>query len=522
MKYVNIFIVLFFTQYIWSQTTIDVDADYIMVDKGQLTFLKEKDGNIHSKIEIRFYPVGLQYEKEIKTTSVEATAYDIKRFHNFVNAPDIFSNIIDVSSIKTQKIPKLMQKLEKGKFYNKRTPKYISQLSYYNTSLFIHANKFDAAPRKDSAEIWRSDDEKVINFVIVNLKNKKPIVIFPYIKANPTYDKQHRSDEKFLINYLGFIIPKKNKYAVKYSNKIFQYSTKAYPFLNGIISLQDPTIHWSHKFTFKDSQLKDPVFGQVLLDKKFDTISINSGFIFCLKDDKTTLYNLELENITPKGLQAAFPLLYEGSYAICLIDSTIKYVSKKGVVINELPKKQPISICGTDGIKRISYYIERDENTYVLSKRFSYYNVEDEYKIGTLKYPIIDKNRYQAMYFMNLPHQEKLPKSVVLAESEGFPEYVIVENNGKLGMFQIKFKSTVNQQNKAIVELKELLPTAYDVIKKVKSDHILISKNNLFGIYGLTQLKYSKLDVSKHFSRFTLPNGQKGWLDKLGREFLDE
>ena len=51
-----------------------------------------------------------------------------------------------------------------------------------------------------------------------------------------------------------------------------------------------------------------------------------------------------------------------------------------------------------------------------------------------------------------------------------------------------------------------------------------ISKNNLFTYYPLVnEIKYKKLeDFQGNFARFELPNGQKGWLSKEGKEYLDE
>lgn len=50
-----------------------------------------------------------------------------------------------------------------------------------------------------------------------------------------------------------------------------------------------------------------------------------------------------------------------------------------------------------------------------------------------------------------------------------------------------------------------------------------IKKNNLFGYFPLNkEPKYKTLEkFQDNFARFQLPNGQKGWIDLTGREYLD-
>lgn len=522
MKQIILCSLLFFIQSIWSQTTIDMDADYILVDKGELTFLKATDGIINTKTEVRFYPVDPELGKEIKIRTVEATTYDIKRFHDISNAANEYSFVIDVSSIKTQKARKLLKKLKREKIYYKKSDKEIYQLTYYNQFSFKYSENHDITRQNNGVTKWGSYDEELTKFVVVNLKNKKPIIIFPYIKPNHTYSEYDRSDEKFLISYLGFIIPQKKTSLVKYFNEKFESSATTYPFLKGIQSNQDKTPSWSYNFKFEDSQLKDRVFGQVLLDKKFDTIAINNGFIFCLKDDKTTLYNLELENITPKDLQAAFPITPETTYAICLIGSTVKYISKKGETIPKLPKRFVRSRCISGYANyNTTYTIVHNEKGSLLSSKSLYYDSEDNVQTLIVEHKLFDKQQYEAVYFINNPYQEKLQTNYTPSTLRYTPDYIVIKNKGKFGLQSTVIKPSKNEQPNPF-EFKELLPAEYDSIKRITENYILIAKDNLFGIYGLTEVKYAKLDVSEYFSRFTLPNGQKGWIDKLGREFLDE
>ena len=49
------------------------------------------------------------------------------------------------------------------------------------------------------------------------------------------------------------------------------------------------------------------------------------------------------------------------------------------------------------------------------------------------------------------------------------------------------------------------------------------NKNGLSTYYPIMKdIKYKKIEkFDNNFARFTLPNGQKGWLDKEGNEYLD-
>ena len=51
-----------------------------------------------------------------------------------------------------------------------------------------------------------------------------------------------------------------------------------------------------------------------------------------------------------------------------------------------------------------------------------------------------------------------------------------------------------------------------------------MKKNNLVKLFPLNkEFRYKKIeDFQGNFARFELPNGQKGWLSKEGKEYLDE
>jgi len=52
----------------------------------------------------------------------------------------------------------------------------------------------------------------------------------------------------------------------------------------------------------------------------------------------------------------------------------------------------------------------------------------------------------------------------------------------------------------------------------------LYEKDSLFTYYPIKkEFRYKKLgNFQGNFARFELPNGQKGWLDLQGNEYLDE
>src|SRR5690554_6594880 len=189
MKQKYFFILLFLSQVTLAQTTIDnVQADYIMVDRSnEVTFLKKENGKIKYKTEIRFFPTDSALCKKIETKVVGVTDFDLQRFNEISDDSNPHTQIIKVSRIKKQENKELLPFLESENFYNQHSEKEIYRLNYYNKAFFTSSLCEFYNPNVVSQNEWGCFDKDIISFVILDLNNERPIVIFPYIKPNYSY-----------------------------------------------------------------------------------------------------------------------------------------------------------------------------------------------------------------------------------------------------------------------------------------------------------------------------------------------
>jgi hypothetical protein len=514
-----------------------VDADDIVVANDELYFLKKNGGQIASITVLSLFATDDFLGKEIKTQNVEVSEYYLDMFNTISLNPNKYSFIIKVSDLEKQKKNISIEELFSENLYERTEHNggsIVKGITYYNQSFLKKTDcYFETHPSKEKQE-WRCADDTLIPFVIVDLGKNKKMIVFPFIENNFTYKKRAAlNDIRFsYIQYQGYIIPDKKGLKAKYQDN-FLAKDASLNFLKKIESYEDKSHIWSANFAFKNSYVKDAIFGQTFIEKKFDTVIIQNGFIVGRKNKEVNIYNLHLKDITPKSLRSAFPIINNSEYSMCLIDNKIKYVLKNGTVIDELPKREPLAICGYNSSTGYSYLsIKKDSTDFNLYINHKYLDFDEEWKETKYSVKLFSGSEYQSVNFLDytmLKHKQ-VPKELTFHryyEWSGFKEYIVVEKDNKFALLSlISKKANPNEDSQAYpnIELIELLPAEFDTIKLVLgTTHILFSKNGLKGLYGLnTSPKYKNLEVGEYFSRFQLPNGQEGWLDKLGNEFLDE
>jgi len=537
LKQLSIFIIFLFGQIVISQTTVNVDADDIVVANDELYFLKKNGGQISSITVLSLFATDDFLGKEIKTQNVEVSEYYLDMFNTISQNPNKYSFTIKVSDLEKQKKKLSIEELFAENLYERTEHNggsVVKGITYYNQSFLKKTDcYFKTHPSKGKQE-WRCSDDTLIPFVIVDLGKNRNIIIFPFIQNNFTYKKRATfNDIRFsYIQYQGYIIPDKKGLKAKYQDTFLAKDT-SFNFLQKIESFEDKSHIWSSNFAFNNSYVKDAIFGQILIEKKFDTVISQNGFIVGRNNEEVNIYNLQLLDITPKNLRSAFPIFNNSDYSMCLIDNQIKYVLKNGTIINELPKKEPVAICGFNSSLGYSYLsIKKDSTDFNLHINHKYLDFDEEWKETNYSTNLFSGSEYQSVNFLDytILKNKQVPKELTFHryyEWYGFKEYIVIEKDNKFGLLSLISKKTnPNEDSQAYpnIELIELLPAEFDTIKLVlRTPHILFSKNGLQGLYGLNASpQYKNLDVGEYFSRFQLPNGQEGWLDKLGNEFLDE
>ncbi len=168
------------------------------------------------------------------------------------------------------------------------------------------------------------------------------------------------------------------------------------------------------------------------------------------------------------------------------------YLDKKLKII-DYPKKAEMYYCGT--VDDFFVKIIQQENNYLIertTKSISGHQFDKKEIIDT-----IPKSGIKSICFLN--------KSGTIEYDENFffPETLIIE-------------TTDNR-----VGLRENGKTKfYDTIDCSNLYSVKVEKNNLFGYYNITKLKYAKLNAYVfNLASFELKNGKKGYIDIEGNEY---
>src|SRR5690554_1729865 len=103
LKQLSIFIIFLFGQIVISQTTVNVDADDIVVANDELYFLKKNGGQISSITVLSLFATDDFLGKEIKTQNVEVSEYYLDMFNTISQNPNKYSFTIKVSDLEKQK-----------------------------------------------------------------------------------------------------------------------------------------------------------------------------------------------------------------------------------------------------------------------------------------------------------------------------------------------------------------------------------------------------------------------------------
>lgn len=173
-------------------------------------------------------------------------------------------------------------------------------------------------------------------------------------------------------------------------------------------------------------------------------------------------------------------------------DMEVEYYDLNLNKVTNLPKNEIYGVCGnvnTYGLK-----IEEDEKFFKIKmgEDFSTYNFNNYQTIDSIK-----KERVRDIYFSNRK------KELFYDGNFRKKELVIIEYDDNFG----------------IRDKKETY--YYDAID-LNSFPIKVKRNNLFGYYKVTEnIRYKELEAYNYdLAKFIDKNGMKGFVDRLGNEYL--
>lgn len=334
----------------------------------------------------------------------------------------------------------------------------------------------------------------------------------------------------------SFIIPTKNKLQLLGNNRFENYKiVKQCNLTNKHIWLTTNRIFDEQEFIIdtlknKKVQLKN-IYNEILIKEIYDSITINS-IIYCYKKNNVDLYNLRFKKLNKKSIKTAHT--YMGNVQI-LKKNNLNWIDWNGKVLKKPSFFHSYSL--PEAIMEVEQSvikINKKYNSFFLVDS-NFYNYDTQiFKKDSIQL-INTKNIEFFLSVENSSFNKIISKNINNYEDKEnlYGQYNKYNNgllyskfdivaykniNGTFGFNFIDKFINPNFSNKDFDLLQELQSIEF------QNPFYKLEKNNLFMLYPLqNNFKYKSLSIFQYnFARFELPNGQKGWLSKEGKEYLDE
>ncbi|WP_298416868.1 hypothetical protein [uncultured Kordia sp.] len=373
------------------------------------------------------------------------------------------------------------------KLQHKKFVAYIGNHKYelyqFNKEFFI-LEEFHTEINDLGKKEWKSHKLDVLPFTFINLKGKRKILTL----INQTHQ--------------NYIIPKKDTLVLKVWTRyqglgivlLDFIQTQSYTPIYDSKKLRYISSHlfqldkYYHIITKKKKKYLYNYRDENVLHKSYDSIILGS-FIIGIKNEKYDVYNQTLKKLKLPNLQAAYHnnnnrynlqiIQHNKLKCIPLSNDTTEVYT----LSNHTPPYMPQLTL------EMMLKIEERADTFAFIHEFS---------LDTLS---ISKSGIKDIYFL-----ENEKKEII---TNHYSYIIAALNNGKYSMLDIRNPTSY-------------ILNAVDEIKRV-GNYICYKKDNVYGYYGIHQNgRFKKLDAFQgFFARFELPNGQKGWLNKNGKEYVD-
>jgi hypothetical protein len=359
-------------------------------------------------------------------------------------------------------------------------------------------------------------------------------------------------------NNSGYMIPVKNSFVgnvkgLNFSKAIrgkYNSSWKRTAVrMNNVTKDFDITDYYFNSFKNNKYTLLD-CFDEPILPSAYDSISVVNNFIVAKTGKGYELYNKTLDKID--NMETYQKIDNELDVVFVLSKSKLRLIDIAG---KEMAYKPVHSIvCGTttDYFYKLENGVSNGESgNYVLKVKMG---GMAQFNEKTRNIVFDDYKEIGDIFFFNRSKEFNSSDS----SNNKIPDnWLLVKKNNKYGIVKydssnLEFSSVEKPidsisienfefynspkdslfYNIGVLKYKDLktalsveLPIIYDSISKIKYNSFLrIYKDGLVGCYPLNkEAHYVKLDYKYGvFFRFSMPNGNKGWLDRNGNEFFDK
>lgn len=272
------------------------------------------------------------------------------------------------------------------------------------------------------------------------------------------------------------------------------------------------------------------VFGQNVLNDSFDSIQVKSPFIVTYQNKNISIYNSRYQKLPLKNIRAVYADKYF-PYVQILQKNKVRKINLLG--------KEYKRGDGPDFVDLFYMFPDREVELRIIKKNDGFYMASNGDDFGKYSWisrdttfynyeHIVTGKLYNTGKYDSIRYYDDLLGSFTLySEADYDKAYPILLycklKNGKYDLNTIEYLVLENPPEN-IVRVNNELPKNLDKVVPVDQDTYRIEKNGLSTYYPtMKEIKYKKLEqFNGNFARFTLPNGQKGWLDKEGNEYLDQ
>lgn len=331
------------------------------------------------------------------------------------------------------------------------------------------------------------------------------------------------------------LIPAKNKINLfeLYSNYVPELKTEKLSLTNN--EVYEFSSHASYDLEnafFKTDTLSDKKVrlknnnNETLIKKSYDSILLGP-IIKCYNKGSIDLYNLALKKLNKSKLKA----VKQNRGSIQIIENNrLKLIDWTGA---EIKKRIDFPIVLFDAPEREYFYetsIIKKPHFIVRLRNLGSFSMENSNTtIDSIS--LINTNGIKDIYFKN-------QSTDTIGRPNDFTEHLVFDNKARISDF-------INFDYETVWFLKDDGTFGMDFLGHfIKSDfdseqhftnyqnlqsvsykypYYKIKKGNLYQFFPIQkEFRYKKLDdFQGNFARFELPDGQKGWLDLKGKEYLD-
>lgn len=488
---------LLFSFTVFGQMSLKIDKIDRIAYSKEYSF---KLISVHNNIP---YEVAIEDESEDNTIKLvpryrfdkhtQLSENEIKRY-NFINTADITQ--LDLKKYLKNKKIELIDGDEKDVFslFNNQ----IVMVEHYDFEDF-----FDTSKDKNVKE-WHLTNTQFDYFYLVNLGKNKNIIRFG--------------------NDNGFIIPTIKKTIIQFNNTDFSNGklvrNNENHLLENIQDFKEDEFYKIQKTSDNKRVLKNN-FGDLLLEKKYDSIYVDQNYIIARANTICEVYNTRLDKFNIKNINAAYPRTY---YNFKTLQILANKELRKVNFLNQEIKTEKVHRSGCGNYGSCKYSIEKHKvfgNTIVAEE----HSRSNRMRITTIKKIDLDfgynNQRFDSIRFLNNSQTYEFTGIDFYDKYETITlprEWMIVSKNGKYGVFEFNTNSELKY------DVKEIIPIEYDSIQSLGIAHPLkLCKNNLYTYYGINSKKYKELDKFQiYFCRFKDEYDKTGWLDYRGNEYFDE